>query len=188
MKKFAFVDGLRELYLKPLKSRTATHGNIALRSDELENIDSTFKHTLRELEADTGKVVLVIDQLDLLLATSGGNKLNVVTLGDLLMDWRLTVHATIVTLAADEQFATAQNTPLETEHAAFLLSVAHQADVIVGLRLLDTGTARDVSGVCRITTEEMENMGLKQEQRLEARELLYFVRGDGTVKVFERGQ
>lgn len=88
MKKFAFVDGLRELYLRPLKSKMSTSGEITLRSDELQNIDSTLQRTLGELEADTGKVVLVIDQLDLLLATSG-DRLNVVTLGDALMEWRL---------------------------------------------------------------------------------------------------
>lgn len=93
-----------------------------------------------------------------------------------------------MTLAADEQFAIAQHSRLETEHAAFLLSVAHQADVVVGLRHLETGTARDVSGVCRITTGDMENRRSEQEKRLEAKELLYFVGGDSTVKVFERGQ
>jgi elongator complex protein 6 len=57
----------------------------------------------------------------------------------------------------------------------------------MGLRLLDTGTARDVSGVLRIGIGE----DLDQEDTetaLEGRELLYFVGGDGGVKVFERGQ
>ena len=80
-----------------------------------------------------------------------------------------------------------QQTPLETNHAAFLLSVAHQADLIIGLRLLDTGTAKDVSGVIRITAgQELEESeaGLNAE----GKEFLYFVAGDGNVKVFERGQ
>jgi elongator complex protein 6 len=55
----------------------------------------------------------------------------------------------------------------------------------MGLRLLDTGTARDVSGVVRITAGgESSQEGIKVEER----ELLYFVGGDGGVKVFERGQ
>lgn len=80
-----------------------------------------------------------------------------------------------------------RQTPLEINHAAFLLNVAHQADLIMSLRLLDTGTARDVSGVIRIAAGrelEKDEAGLN----LEGKELLYFVGGDGNVKVFERGQ
>jgi len=59
----------------------------------------------------------------------------------------------------------------------------------MGLRLLDTGTARDVSGVIRIT---IGDQAAEDEQdirrRIEERELLYFVGGDGGVRVFERGQ
>ena len=56
----------------------------------------------------------------------------------------------------------------------------------MSLRLLDTGTAWDVSGVARITvggSGAVEGGG-----ELEEKELLYFVGGDGMVKVFERGQ
>ena len=50
----------------------------------------------------------------------------------------------------------------------------------MGLRLLDTGTARDVSGVLRVTRGP-------EGDELEEREFLYFVSGDGGVRVFERG-
>lgn len=83
----------------------------------------------------------------------------------------------------------AQHTPFEKDHAAFLLSLAHQADFIMGLRLLDTGTARDVSGVIRITIGDQASEDDRDIQRkIEERELLYFVGGDGGVRVFERGQ
>ena len=59
----------------------------------------------------------------------------------------------------------------------------------MSLRLLDSGTARDVSGVVRITVgdqpaEDEQNIHMQQDEK----DLLYFVGGDGTVKVFERGQ
>jgi elongator complex protein 6 len=44
--------------------------------------------------------------------------------------------------------------------------------------MLDTGSARDVSGVMRITGAEGTGEGM---------EYLYYVAGDGGVKVFERG-
>ena len=49
--------------------------------------------------------------------------------------------------------------------------------MVMALRLLDTGTARDVSGVVRVT-------GM---QDVDAAEYLYYVAGDGGVRVFERG-
>lgn len=87
-KRFAFIDGLSELYLEPARSKAGTRGANAIRGNELATIHNTVKNTLKELQAGSGKVVLVIDQLDLLLATSG-DKLDTVALGDTLMDWRL---------------------------------------------------------------------------------------------------
>jgi elongator complex protein 6 len=70
-----------------------------------------------------------------------------------------------------------------------LLTIAHQADITVSLRLLDSGTARDVSGVIRITLgDQTTNHDVEIQKRLEEKELLYFVEGDGGVRVFERGQ
>ncbi len=93
------------------------------------------------------------------------------------------VHATILTAAADEPLVSAQTTVLEREHASFLLSLAHQAEMLLSLRLLDTGTAKDVSGVMRITRG-----GAETARSFEEHEYLYHVGGDGGVRVFERGQ
>lgn len=64
-----------------------------------------------------------------------------------------------------------------------MLSAAHDAEMVMSLRLLDTGTAKDVSGVIRITRG-----GAEAERRIEEKEYLYHVGGDGGVRVFERGQ
>lgn len=89
-------------------------------------------------------------------------------------------------MSADDPLILSQTTRLEKEHAAFALSMAHDAYLVMGLRMLDTGTAKDVSGVLRITSggqyeEEPEHI-------VEEQELLYFVGSDGGVRVFERGQ
>lgn len=94
------------------------------------------------------------------------------------------VYASIVTAAADEPLVAAQATTLEKEHASFVLGLAHAAETVVSLRLLDTGTASDVSGVLRITA----GGDVDGERTVEETELLYFVGGDGSVKVFGRGQ
>jgi len=94
-------------------------------------------------------------------------------------------HATVLALSADEPLVSAQTTTLEKEHAAFVLSLAHEAEAVISLRLLDTGTAKDVSGVVRITGG---GGGGNLERVIEEHEYLYHVGGDGVVKVFERGQ
>jgi elongator complex protein 6 len=60
--------------------------------------------------------------------------------------------------------------------------VVHEADTVLSLRLLDTGAAKDVSGVIRITHSGQTKV------RSNDREYLYHVGGDGGVRVFERGQ
>lgn len=137
-----------------------------------------------ELGAKGGKVVLVVDQLDLLLAAAGGEGgISSVQLRELLLELREKTHAAVVTLAADEPLINSQMTTLEREHASFVMSLAHEAGMVISLRLLDTGTAKDVSGVMRITRGG-DDYGL----RVEEGELLYHVGGDGGVRVFERGQ
>jgi elongator complex protein 6 len=89
----------------------------------------------------------------------------------------------VITLSADYPLINSQTTGLEKEHASFVMSLAHEAQTVVSLRLLDTGTAKDVSGVMRITRG-----GDDSGPPLDERELLYHVGGDGGVRVFERGQ
>jgi elongator complex protein 6 len=88
-----------------------------------------------------------------------------------------------LSLSADFPFLHSPSTPLETNHAAFLIAMAHQADFVASLRELDTGIAKDVSGVLRVTMGDGEG-----RKDLEETEMLYFVARDGGVKVFERGQ
>lgn len=76
-------------------------------------------------------------------------------------------------------------TPIETEHAALVVGLAHRAQAVMQLRTLDTGAAKDVSGVLRISRGGDLNTS---EESLEEREALYFIQRDGGVKVFGRGE
>lgn len=88
-----------------------------------------------------------------------------------------------MTLSADEPLVAGQTTTLEKDQAALVLSAAHEAEMVLSLRLLDTGTAKDVSGVVRITRG-----GAESSQPVEEKEYLYYVGGDGGVRIVERGQ
>ena len=96
------------------------------------------------------------------------------------------VHTTILTSCADSPLIHSQSqspsTPLEIEHAAFVTGMAHLARTVISIRELDTGGARDVSGVLRVSRG-----GAWEEGEFEEREVLFFVGGDGGVRVFERG-
>lgn len=56
----------------------------------------------------------------------------------------------------------------------------------MSVRGLDTGVARDVSGVLRIT-RGAGSWVEREGDGLEEKECLYFIGGDGGAKVFERG-
>lgn len=97
------------------------------------------------------------------------------------------VHACIITAAADEPLMSTQTTTLEKEHASTILSLAHASDMILSMRMLDTGVASDVSGVVRITRgggacDEKPSDGMVD------REYLYVIGVDGSCRVLERGE
>lgn len=77
----------------------------------------------------------------------------------------------------------ARNTPLEVNHSALVMSLVHQAAVVCAVRALETGAARDISGILRIGRGAGEG-----SKGVEEMELLYFVEADGGVRVFEKGK
>ena len=90
----------------------------------------------------------------------------------------------IIATATDLALSQSSITPLEISHTAFVMSLAHQSRSIMSVRGLDTGVAKDVSGVLRVSKGAGEFAGGGD---LEERECLYYVGSDGGVRVFERG-
>lgn len=79
----------------------------------------------------------------------------------------------------------ADATPLERHHAAFVVGLAHRASMVLQLRTLDTGAAKDVSGVLRVS----KGGGFSDSsEAVVEKEVLYFVQRDGGVRVFGRGE
>lgn len=135
------------------------------------------------------KIVLLMDGLDFLLATQPS--ITSLTLSRTIMTLRQHVHNTIVTASADYPLlhnSSPAATPLEREHRAFVASMAHQSRVVAQLRSLGTGAAKDISGVLRISTGGGYDDVEEQEAGFEEGEWLYQVKGDGSVRVWERGE
>jgi elongator complex protein 6 len=82
-------------------------------------------------------------------------------------------------------------TDLDVAQKAFVVGLGHQANLLMQLRPLDTGVAKDVSGILRVTRGSM--MGEDEEEEVsdmvwKETEVLYHVRGDGVVRLWERGE
>ncbi|KAI1349903.1 hypothetical protein F5Y01DRAFT_326776 [Xylaria sp. FL0043] len=182
---FVFVDGLTELFAPPLPER-GLRGERMLQAATTENLRRVLEDAVAHAQASRPgtQTVLVIDQVDALLATAG-DVMSGQDLRGTILGLREKVHSSILTISADEPLISAQGTPLEKEHASLTLSLAHDAHLIMSLRILETGTAKDVSGVLRVTPGGDQEIA---DTPVEDRELLYFIGGDGSVRVFERGQ
>ncbi|KAL5358143.1 hypothetical protein BJX96DRAFT_146014 [Aspergillus floccosus] len=146
---------------------------------------------------ETDEVLLIVDQPDLLLAATGPSKgIGATEMGEWMMGLQQNAYATVLTLSADlplihnaSTSASQPPTPLETEHAAFAVGSAHRAQMVMQLRNLETGAARDVSGVLRVSKGGAwgQHHG-GEEGHWEEKEVLYFVQRDGGVRVFGRGE
>ncbi|KAE8354238.1 hypothetical protein BDV28DRAFT_88875 [Aspergillus coremiiformis] len=183
----------------PVK-RLHLSGNGTAALDALERDIATVMKQLKTPtpgEAEEPELVLIIDQPDLLLAATGPSKgIGATEMGEWVMGLQQNAYATIMTLSADSPLihnasaiAHQPATPLETEHAAFAIGSAHRAQMVMQLRSLETGAARDVSGVLRVGKGGA--WGQKDagtEGNWEEKEVLYFVQRDGGVRVFGRGE
>lgn len=147
------------------------------------------------------KPVILLEGIDFLLASAPD--VSVLALGSILATFRAQCHALVVIANADAPLlhtATSQDsgTPLERDHAHFLTSMAHQSRWVWQLRGLDTGSARDVTGVLRISRggelnfeEEGIGAGVQPHSKgdhMPDAEWLYQVKGDGSVKIWSRGE
>jgi len=89
-RRFAFVDGLSGLFVPRTRAAAGKVGEKILSSPALANVSEELVGSIRSLkdsQGESGKILLVIDQLDLLLA-AGGEQIGAVGLGDMLMGLR----------------------------------------------------------------------------------------------------
>jgi len=172
---------------------TAAGFMIDLVSTKAEDIESTIRsaivHRPSSISDEPGtKTTLIIDGIDFLLASQ--QSITALILSQLLTNLRKYADQMILGCSADGPLlhnAIASATPLEMEHLAFVTIMAHQSHTTMQLRSLDTGAAKDVSGVLRISRgglyESTEDIDSGSEY-----EWLYQVKGDGGVRLWSRGE
>lgn len=140
------------------------------------------------------KPVILLDGIDFVLSSQPS--CSTLTLDSFLSSLRAQCHALVVTGNADAPLLhtagsdISPGTPLERNHAHFLTSMAHRCQWVWQLRGLDTGSAKDVTGVLRMSRggdlgSEEDEIG---PERLPDAEWLYQVKGDSSVRVWSRGE
>jgi elongator complex protein 6 len=85
-KRFGFVDGLSGLFL-PKQKAIPRMGEKVLSNFNLRDVAGEIQEAIQILREGGGKVMLAIDQLDLLLA-AGGDHITPVAMGDVLTELR----------------------------------------------------------------------------------------------------
>lgn len=178
-------------------------GLFTLRSADLAHIKSTIHAAIAHLEASSSspdtrrKTLVVLDNPDILLATSdaqiAASSLTSLFLG---LHAQPSVSHVAVHLQADTPLLGPGSPPqpIEVGQRNLMVKTAHMSRRVLGVRVLDTGVARDVSGVLRVTENEGGLVDLRVggddgrgKNSVKGQEMLYKVGGDGSVKVFERG-
>ncbi|KAG8534230.1 uncharacterized protein KY384_001074 [Bacidia gigantensis] len=108
----------------------------------LADLEHTLSTSIAEFKASCSNqnpIILILDGLDFLPAATA---CSVTDLLAIVTRLREQVDATIITSNADSALLHAQTSPLEISHAAFTLSLAHQARMVMSVRELETGGRR----------------------------------------------
>lgn len=180
-------------------NKPVTTGLHTLQSIDLAHLKSTILEAVHQLHtfptASRRKTLLILDNLDILLATSPHPAATLTGLTSLILTLHTQIPYLLIHVQSDTPLITLSTPAQPIEHAQhnFLVKLAHMSTRILSVRVLDTGVARDVSGVLRVTEnrERLGGVGLlpgeNEQSEKSGGEVLYKVGADGSVRVFERG-
>jgi hypothetical protein len=188
-KRLFYINGLVEPATSPNSQQQNTN-MITLdlsNTQDLENLVRRYAEHGKDDDHES-KTIVIMDGLDFLLA-SRPSFTNLV-LSRTIMTIRQYVHNIIVTSSADYPLLhnSSSAAPLEGEHRAFVTTMAHQSRIVVQLRSLGTGAAKDISGVLRVSAGGAHDESKEDDVAFEEAEWLYQVRGDGSVRIWGRGE
>ena len=182
----------------PASATQSTPGHYTLKTLSIADIKSTISNAITPLTTSTTrKTLLIFDNPDLLLALNPTITPSHFTTLMLQFHTLPNLSHILTHLQADTPLLSLSTPPqpLEVAHHNLVVKCAHMSRRIMGVRVLDTGVARDVSGVIRVTEQRKQwfDVGFGIEANKDdddngrGKEFLYQVKSDGSVRVFERG-
>lgn len=183
----------------PASAKKSAPGHHTLKSLDIADIRTTISTAISSFSTSAAqrKTLLFFDNPDLLLALNPAITPSDFTSLMLQLHTLPSVSHVLTHIQADNPLLSLSTPPqpLEVAHHNLLVKCAHMSRRILGVRILDTGVARDVSGVIRVTEQRRQwfdvGFGIEENQETDdsgrGKEFLYQVKSDGSVKVFERG-
>jgi elongator complex protein 6 len=177
--RICYIDGLTQI--------TAREQN--LKALDVETVLSAIRNAVQQpLSGARSKPTIIIDGLDLILASRPD--VDVIQVQRFLAAARVMSNRLVISASGDTMLIHNRHesaTPLEREHAKFVMSTAYQSLWVYQLRALNTGSARDVTGVLRVSRGGADQEVAGPQSRLEDAEWLYQVKGDGSIRMWSRG-
>jgi elongator complex protein 6 len=189
-KRLIYFDGLIYPTTSPSsqpQNSNFVHFNLSSLQD-LESLVRRYSEQNQKSE-HASKTILIMDGMDFLLASQPS--ITSLALSRTIMTLRQHVHNTILTSSADYPLLHNPSplaTPLESEHRVLVTTMSHQSRIVVQLRSLGTGAAKDISGVLRVSAGGAHDDLEEEDTGFEEGEWLYQVSGDGSVRVWGRGE
>ena len=172
--------------------KASTDGSLliidALREERFEN---TFLEVQKAADDGTAgsETIVILNGVDVVLASTEGDA---VPLLAHINSIQRRARAVICALHVDIDLGmkpdrnTLGEMPIERQHRTLVFGLASNARMIMSVRGLDTGVAKDVSGVMTVTRGPEDWDEVRKE--VEEGEWLYFIRSDGGVDIFRRGE
>jgi hypothetical protein len=157
--RFKFIDGLE----------------VMLQRDSLPMISKLEGLIQKSQDTPQSKALLILDSLDVLLSVG----ISAQAVVSFVSSMRRRVHSVLVNLRADVFLD--HPSALQVQHQQLLMTLLHQANVSISLRMLSSGQAQDVSGITSIQSSHPEC------QSFAGKEFLYHINPDLSVRLWERG-
>ena len=191
-KQLAYIDALSR-HGGPTSELVPIAGLESLSLDGLSTAINTALQTTSAHAATSDKSVkrakVIIDGIDFLLAAQAG--VDAVRLQQFVRKTQSLCQSLVLTCSADSPLLHNRDeaaTPIEREHSAFITTEAHLAWFVLQLRGLDSGTAKDVTGVLRVSQGGNYDAAGHTSSGLREGEWLYRCKGDGNVTMWTRGE
>jgi elongator complex protein 6 len=158
-----------------------TEGDCRVKSNVLAPVIKGLATVLMSLPSSQTNV-LILDSPDVLLGMYNCNTYDVLSS---LTDLRRAAQGMVMIMASDVSGSmeiAGNSDNLQSSHQQFLLTTTHQSTAVLSTRVLDTGQAKDVSGVLRINSQ-----GTMCRSQLWDVELLYHLEPSRAVRIWQRG-
>ncbi len=197
--KIIIIDCLTNLFMKIDNDGIRGNGiQNNYKPGPFQDIDDLFKQlytiisklTPTSSNSNNNKPAIILEAPDILLSS---NLFNSKQLLKLMFSLQKVSSSLYVSLNIDEELIDIdkhpEQTSIEFQQYDFLVHMIHRASLIIGLKPLETGRAKDVTGILRISRGTVPLSIDENDEKIneiQEREYFYLVNGDAQVQLFFR--